>query len=100
MSRARAIVCFAIVFSVLGGCTPRAREKGRARIAERMSAVDNRGASAPAANASAPQAEKTTAAEAYFHKDTDADKDEFGGMKGGLPMLLFIGLLAAAVGAL
>lgn len=100
MIRARAIVCFAIVFTVLGGCTPRAREKGRARISERMNTADNRGANAPVAKTATPKTERASAAEEYFHKDTGGDKDEFGGMKGGLPMLLFIGLLAAAVGAL
>ena len=100
MIRARAIIYLAMVFAVFGGCTPRARENGRASITERIGTADDRGARAPAANSAAAQTERATAAEEYFRKNTGGDEDEFDGMKRGLPMLLFIALIAAAIGAL
>ena len=96
MIRARAVLCLVMVSTVLGACAPRARiaqTDSRAAISRRMSPAENR-------ETSAPQTERVPAAEEYFNKDTGRDEDEFGGMKGGLPMLLFIGLIAAAVGAL
>ncbi len=97
----RTLLCLAMSLAILGACSPRARltrAGDRSGAIERTSPEDTRAAAAALSGASAPQAQRVPAAERYFQKDTGTDDGEFSGMKGGLPMLLFVALLAAAVG--
>jgi len=102
MMRARAAAYLVLSLTFLGACAPRARlaqGAGDITVGERLTPEEKRNLSARAGG-SAPQKERGAEAEEYFHKETGIDDGEVGGMKGGLPMLLFIALIALVIGAL